>query len=221
MIRIHTYIHTYHCFAFLHYSDCQKICTYNWEPVCSKEGVTFLNKCYAKCNRVEEFRCENMCQKCEGACSRCVPSPRGLTCCREGGSWHGKCGDTGDSRYGFTWDEGLEVCGSETHAPKTSKPTRKPKTTAPDPTRNPTLKPTTPKPTTPKPTAPKPTTLKQTPLKRTTLKQTTLKPTTPISPFSTKTPGNWSPPLLPDCRCLLQQCTHVGDIDHTNLTYVY
>ena len=207
---IHTYIHTSHCFASLRYSDCQKICTYNWEPVCSKGGVTFLNECYAKCNRVEEFRCENMCQKCEGACSRCVPSPRGLTCCGEGGSWHGKCGDTGDSRYGFTWDEGLEVCGSKTRAPKTS--TTKPKTTAPDPTRKPALKPTTPKPTTPKPTPPKPTTLEPTTLKQTTLRRTTLKPTTPIFPFSTKTPGNWSP-LLPDCRYLLQQRTHVGDIE--------
>ena len=60
---------------------------------------------------------------CSAACAKCVASPRGLTCCRQGGSWHGNCGHPGDNRFEHTWDEGLEVCGSTTKKPPV--PTRR------------------------------------------------------------------------------------------------
>lgn len=38
-----------------------------------------------------------------------------LSCCLPGGSWYGKCGDPGDTRYAHTWDEGVQACKSKLH----------------------------------------------------------------------------------------------------------
>ena len=44
--------------------DC--VCPKILNPVCGNDGVTYNNKCLAKCNNVEQFKCENECGKCGG-----------------------------------------------------------------------------------------------------------------------------------------------------------
>ena len=52
------------------FSDCS--CSKNLNPVCGNDGVTYNNKCLARCNNVVKFKCENSCEKCRDA-------PRGNT----------------------------------------------------------------------------------------------------------------------------------------------
>lgn len=33
-----------------------------------------------------------------------------LSCCGKGGSWHGKCGSSGDTNTEHTWHEGVKAC---------------------------------------------------------------------------------------------------------------
>ena len=32
------------------------------------------------------------------------------SCCATGGSWVGKCGNPGDTRFQYTWDDGARLC---------------------------------------------------------------------------------------------------------------
>ena len=34
-------------------------------PVCGMDGVTYNNKCYAKCNNVINLKCAESCEKCD------------------------------------------------------------------------------------------------------------------------------------------------------------
>ena len=61
-------------------------------------------------------------------CPRCVLHPRGLTCCKRGGSWHGKCGHPGEPNIEHTWEEGLKVCGSAIPPTTTTTPPMRPPT---------------------------------------------------------------------------------------------
>lgn len=53
-------------------------------------------------------------------CKRCGDhEPSGalsyhLSCCNFGGSWFGNCGSPGDSRYKFSWDDGIQACKGST-----------------------------------------------------------------------------------------------------------
>ena len=44
------------------FPDC--ICPKDLNPVCGNDGVTYNNKCLARCNNVVKFKCENGCEKC-------------------------------------------------------------------------------------------------------------------------------------------------------------
>ena len=45
-------------------------------------------------------------------CSICGKNDKNgaVSCCARGGSWFGKCGNPGDTRFQYTWDEGLRLC---------------------------------------------------------------------------------------------------------------
>ena len=45
------------------------ICPAFSSPVCGIDGVTYNNKCHAKCNKVVEFKCESRCDECDGKCT--------------------------------------------------------------------------------------------------------------------------------------------------------
>ena len=49
---------------------------------------------------------------CAEECKVCILSPAGHTCCAKGGSWHGKCGRSGDNKFDHTWTEGLSACST-------------------------------------------------------------------------------------------------------------
>ena len=52
-------------------------------------------------------------------CHICGKSKKGkLNCCSKGGSWEGKCGDSGEKEY--TWIEGAEACQNEPPKPPTT-----------------------------------------------------------------------------------------------------
>ena len=104
--------------------------------MCGKDGVTYKNKCLAKCNKVVKLKCEKACGECEvakkktsgnalGPCSwqsihnywltqnicspggcKCAPGKDGPTCCAKGGSWFGKCGPNRE----HSWTEGAKAC---------------------------------------------------------------------------------------------------------------
>ena len=66
------------------------------------------------------------------ACPKCVPSKDGLTCCGIGGSWRGKCGLPSDSRFEYTWKEGVRACqGASITVELDGQPTQKKVTSAP------------------------------------------------------------------------------------------
>ena len=58
---------------------------------------------------------------CCSECTECVSSKAGLTCCAKGGSWEGKCGRPGDTRFEHTWGEGLKGCAKRAALGKGSK----------------------------------------------------------------------------------------------------
>ena len=44
-------------------------------------------------------------------CPKCGTNKAGKrSCCGRGGSWFGKCGDAGDSKFDHTWVDGMRVC---------------------------------------------------------------------------------------------------------------
>ena len=44
-------------------------------------------------------------------CPKCGTTNKGdVSCCARGGSWFQKCGDPGDTRFEYTWTEGINVC---------------------------------------------------------------------------------------------------------------
>ena len=56
------------------------------------------------------------------ACPACGRMKNGdNNCCGKGGSWHGKCGGPGDTKFEHTWGEGKKAC-SEMATPKPGKP---------------------------------------------------------------------------------------------------
>ena len=48
------------------------------------------------------------------ACTKCGTTKESGTrsCCARGGAWFEKCGDTGDTKFGHTWAEGIQACTS-------------------------------------------------------------------------------------------------------------
>ena len=46
-------------------------------------------------------------------CPKCGSTNTGVpTCCGKGGSWQGKCGRNGDTRFEHTWGEGERACST-------------------------------------------------------------------------------------------------------------
>ena len=63
-------------------------------------------------------------------CPKCAVSWNGVTCCGIGASWEGRCGRLGDSKYEYTWSDGLKACeGKEITEPTT---TTTPESTTPE-----------------------------------------------------------------------------------------
>ena len=48
-------------------------------------------------------------------CPKCGTIARSgkLSCCGDGGSWFGHCGNVGNANFGHTWMEGIQVCKSQ------------------------------------------------------------------------------------------------------------
>ena len=48
-------------------------------------------------------------------CSKCgiVKKSGKHSCCARGGAWFKKCGDVGDTKFNYTWHEGMQACESE------------------------------------------------------------------------------------------------------------
>ena len=48
----------------------------------------------------------------DSACSKCGTTVESgeRSCCAHGGAWFKKCGDIGDTKYNYTWAEGIQAC---------------------------------------------------------------------------------------------------------------
>ena len=45
------------------------------------------------------------------ACYKCGSDINGrLSCCAKGATWEGKCGHVGDTKFKYTWGQGLRIC---------------------------------------------------------------------------------------------------------------
>ena len=46
------------------------------------------------------------------SCPKCGSNKKNkkLNCCGVGGSWFNQCGNPGDKRYKYTWEDGLRAC---------------------------------------------------------------------------------------------------------------
>ena len=97
----------------------------NLSSICTHHAMLlpFLTQKYLGRQHIQAFGApstahKTQCTPFSPECSRCVPSPRGLTCCRRGGSWFGKCGNSAinprNINFQHTWDEGLQVCAITT-----------------------------------------------------------------------------------------------------------
>ena len=80
-------------------------------------------KCFLDPEKLYYSRCESRSttiktsaptKKAASTCRKCGTNKGGKrSCCGRGGSWFGKCGDEGDSKFDHTWADGMRACKSK------------------------------------------------------------------------------------------------------------